>query len=88
MNEAETRADSIDPALAAADWGVVDGSRIRHEYPITLGRLEGFGRRARPLTADYVLIYRNTTTGVVEARAWDEPLTAGVAQAKNGRSST
>jgi len=27
MNEAETRADYIDPALAAAGWGVVDGSR-------------------------------------------------------------
>ena len=37
MNEAETRAEHIDPALAAAGWGVVEGSRIRREYPITLG---------------------------------------------------
>jgi type I restriction enzyme R subunit len=44
MNEAETRAEHIDPALAAAGWGVVPGSRIRREYPITLGRLEGHGR--------------------------------------------
>ncbi len=29
MNEAETRAEHIDPALAAAGWGVVEGSRIR-----------------------------------------------------------
>jgi len=35
MNEAETRAEHIDPALAAAGWGVVEGSRIRREYPIT-----------------------------------------------------
>ena len=28
MNEAETRAELIDPALAAAGWGVVEGSRI------------------------------------------------------------
>ncbi len=28
MNEAETRADYIDPALRAAGWGVVEGSRI------------------------------------------------------------
>ena len=37
MNEAETRAEHIDPALAKAGWGVVEGSRIRREYPITLG---------------------------------------------------
>jgi type I restriction enzyme R subunit len=41
MNEAETRAEHIDPALKAAGWGVVEGSRISREYPITLGRLEG-----------------------------------------------
>ncbi len=83
MNEAETRAEQIDPALEAAGWGVVEGSRIRREYPITLGRLEGFGRRAKSLMADYVLIYRNTKLAVVEAKAWDEPLTEGVAQAKD-----
>ena len=83
MNEAETRAEHIDPALAAAGWGVVEGSRIRREYPITMGRLEGCGRRGKPLTADYVLEYRNTKLAVVEAKAWDEQLTEGVAQAKN-----
>src|SRR5690242_13542926 len=83
MNEAETRAEYIDPALAAAGWGVVDGSRIRREYPITPGRIEGNGRRGKPLTADYVLEYRNTKLAVVEAKAWDEAVTEGVAQAKN-----
>jgi type I restriction enzyme R subunit len=83
MNEAETRAEYIDPALAAAGWGVVEGSRIRREYAITPGRLEGLGRRGKGLTADYVLIYRNTKLAAVEAKAWDEPLTAGVGQAKN-----
>lgn len=83
MNEAETRADHIDPALKAAGWGVVEGSRIRREYPITLGRLEGQGRRAKPLTADYLLVYRNTNLAVVEAKAWNESLTSGVQQAKN-----
>src|SRR5438552_6403765 len=83
MNEAETRAEFIDPALAAAGWGVVEGSRIRREYPITLGRLEGQGRRCKPLTADYVLVYRNTKLAVIEAKAWDEELTEGLAQAKN-----
>ncbi len=83
MNEAETRAEHIDPALAAAGWGVVEGSRIRREYPIAPGRLEGYGRRGKSLTADYVLEYRNTKLAVVEAKAWDEALTEGVAQAKN-----
>src|SRR5712672_3094967 len=83
MNEAETRAEYIDPALKAAGWGVVEGSRIRREYPIAPGRLEGYGRRGKSLTADYVLEYRNTKLAVVEAKAWDEALTEGVAQAKN-----
>jgi type I restriction enzyme R subunit len=83
MNEAETRAEHIDPALKAAGWGVVDGSRILREYPITLGRIEGQGRRGKPLTADYVLVYRNHKLAVIEAKAWDESLTEGVAQAKN-----
>jgi hypothetical protein len=37
----------------------------------------------KPLTADYVLEYRNTKLAVVEAKAWGEALTEGVAQAKN-----
>ena len=83
MNEAETRAEHIDPALAAAGWGVVDGSRVRREYPITIGRLEGAGRRGKALTADYVLEYRNTKLAVIEAKAWGKPLGEGVAQAKD-----
>ena len=55
MNEAETRAELIDPALRAAGWGVVEGSHIRREYLISPGRIEGRGRRAKPLKADYVL---------------------------------
>ena len=83
MNEAETRAEHIDPALKAAGWGVVDGSRIKREYPITQGRIESHGKQGKALTADYVLIYRNTKLAVIEAKAWNEALTEGVAQAKN-----
>ena len=83
MNEAETRAEHVDPALAAAGWGVVAGSRVRREYQITLGRLEGHGRRAKPEIADYLLEYRNTKLAVIEAKAWDKPLTEGVGQAKS-----
>lgn len=83
MNEAETRAEHVDPALKAAGWGVVEGSRVLREYPITLGRIEGLGRRAKPLIADYVLVYRNTKLAVIEAKAWGDALTEGVAQAKD-----
>jgi type I restriction enzyme R subunit len=83
MNEAETRAEYIDPALKAAGWGVIEGSRIHREYPITPGRIEGHGRRGRALTADYVLVYRNHKLAVVEAKAWNEEMTEGLAQAKN-----
>ena len=83
MNEAETRAEHIDPALKAAGWGVVEGSKILREHPITPGRIEGHGKRGKALTADYVLVYRNRKLAVDEAKAWDKPLTEGVAQAKD-----
>ena len=83
MNEAETRADHIDPALKAAGWGVGEGSKILREYPITPGRIEGHGKRGKALTADYVLVYRNRKLAVDEAKAWDKPLTEGVGQAKD-----
>lgn len=42
MNEAETRAEHIDPALKAAGRGVVDGSRVPAD-PLA-GQLGGFAR--------------------------------------------
>jgi len=83
MNEAETRAEHIDPGLKAAGWGVVEGSRVLREYHITQGRLEGNGRRGKAQIADYVLVYRNTKLAVVEAKAWAQELTEGVGQAKS-----
>src|SRR5258708_14710482 len=82
MNEAETRAEHIDPALKAVGWGVVEGRRITREYPMAPGRLEGLGRRSKHLFADYILVYRNTKLAVLEAKAWDESLTEGLGQAK------
>jgi type I restriction enzyme, R subunit len=83
MNAADTRAGHIDPALAAAGWGVVPGSRILREYQIALGRLEGHGRRSTPLKADDVLVHKSHKLAVVEAKAWDKPLAEGVQQAKD-----
>lgn len=83
MNEAETRAEHVDPALKAAGWGVVEGSRVLREHGITQGRLQGGGKRAKAEIADYVLVYRNTKLAVIEAKAWSKPYTEGVGQAKS-----
>jgi type I restriction enzyme, R subunit len=82
LNEAETRAEHIDPALKSAGWGVIEDTRIMREYHITQGRLQGNGQRAKPDIADYVLVYRNHMLAVLEAKRWDSPYTQGLAQAK------
>src|SRR3954462_14425474 len=81
MNEAETRAELIDPALKAAGWGVVEGSRVRREV-ICPGRFLGAGQRGEPTTADYVLTYRGRKLAAVEAKAKGKGITAGLGQAK------
>jgi type I restriction enzyme R subunit len=81
VNEAETRAELIDPALRAAGWGVVIDSRVRRET-ICPGRIEGAGRRGKPEIADYVLTFRNHKLAVIEAKARDKGDTEGVGQAK------
>ena len=83
MNEADTRATYIDPALKKAGWGEVEGSRIRREFPITKGRLIGGGKRSNPDYADYVLQYRNRNLAVVEAKREDAYYTEGIGQAKD-----
>jgi type I restriction enzyme R subunit len=83
MNEAQTEFEYIDPALKEAGWGVVEGSRVRKQFPISQGRLIGQGRRAKPLKADYVLQYKNRNLAVVEAKARDIYYTDGVGQAKD-----
>lgn len=82
MNEAETRAELIDPALLAAGWGVMAESRTRREV-IAPGRIMGKGKRAKPLSCDYVLVYRNTRLATIEAKAATKSYTEGVAQAKD-----
>jgi len=81
MNEAETRAELIDPALKEAGWGVMAGSRVRREV-ITLGRLQGAGKRGKQDIADYVLFYKGQKLGVIEAKKKSLSDTEGVAQAK------
>jgi type I restriction enzyme R subunit len=81
VNEAETRAELIDPALREAGWGVVADSRTRREE-ICPGRIEGAGRRGKNEIADYVLTFRNHKLAVIEAKARDKGDTEGVGQAK------
>ncbi len=82
MNEAETRAELIDPKLKACGWGVVDGSKILREYNITAGKIQTGGLRAKKLTADYVLVYKGIKLAVVEAKSNELEVGEGVAQAK------
>lgn len=82
MNEAETRAELIDPKLKASGWGVVEGSKLLREFHITNGKIQTGGARAKPMIADYILVYRNRKIGVVEAKSNELEVGEGVAQAK------
>ncbi len=85
MNEAETRAELIDPKLVACGWGVVEGSKILRERDvckITDGRIQVGGGRSKPLIADYILTYKGIKLAVVEAKSSDLAVGEGVAQAK------
>ncbi len=82
MNEAETRAEHIDPALKASGWGVVEGSKVLREYHITAGKIQVVGGRAKPMIADYILVYKNIKVAVIEAKSDQEQVGEGVAQAK------
>lgn len=82
MNEAETRAELIDPQLKACGWGVVEGSKILREYNITVGKIQTGGGRAKKITADYVLVYKGIKLAVIEAKSDELGVGEGVAQAK------
>ena len=83
MNEAETRAEYIDPKLKASGWGEVEESKVLREFRITDGRIQAGGTRAKPEIADYILVYKNRKVGVIEAKAENLEVTEGVAQAKS-----
>lgn len=80
--EADTRADRIDPALAAAGWTTVPGAKIQREK-ICPGRIMAGGKRGERLTADYVLMYRDQKLAVIEAKRAGLSHTTGLAQAKS-----
>ena len=82
MNEDETRAELIDPKLKACGWGVVEGSKVFRNHPITAGKIQNGGVRSKILRADYVLSYKGIKLAVIEAKSNDLNVGEGVAQAK------
>ena len=82
-NEADTRADLIDPKLVATGWSMVEGSYIRREVNITQGRIITGGKRSKPVISDYVLEYRGRKLAAVEAKKESLSYTEGVRQAKD-----
>src|SRR3989338_1234236 len=82
MNEAETRAEYIDPKLKESGWGESEGSKIHREFHITDGKIQTGGTRAKPEIADYILVYKNRKIAVIEAKAENLEATEGAAQAK------
>jgi len=82
MNEADTRAELIDPQLKLAGWGDVAESRIQREYNINAGEIRAGGIRAGMMKADYILIYKNRKLAVIEAKSDEQVVGEGVAQAK------
>ncbi|MGH4138404.1 EcoAI/FtnUII family type I restriction enzme subunit R [Clostridium sp.] len=83
MNEADTRAEIIDPKLRERGWGVTPGSKILREYHITLGKIQTGGTRAKAVVADYVLVYNGCKLAVIEAKSDELEVGEGVAQAKD-----
>jgi type I restriction enzyme R subunit len=82
MNEAETRAEYIDPKLKESGWGVVEGSKVLREFRISPGKIQIGGTISKPEIADYVLVYKNRKLAVIEAKKESLEPTEGVAQAK------
>jgi type I restriction enzyme, R subunit len=83
MNEAETRAELIDPKIKAAGWGDIEGSIVRREFNITKGEIKPGGMRAGTIRADYLLIYKNRKLAIIEAKSDELSVRDGVGQAKD-----
>src|SRR5438445_11437469 len=83
MNEADTRAELIEPQLKQSGWGIINGSKILREYHITAGKIQTDGGRNKPLIADYILVYQGRKLAIIEAKSNELDVGEGVAQAKN-----
>ncbi len=84
MNEAETRAELIDPKLKENGWDAKLNAEVKvhREFPIAPGKIQTGGKRKNPLWADYVLAYKGRKLAVVEAKSDECVVGEGVQQAK------
>ena len=78
QSEADTRANYIDPALAAADWKPLN---VIREHYFTDGRKLAGGVRGRRCFVDYLLHKDNRYLAIVEAKKESEHPTKGLQQA-------
>ena len=82
--EADTRADRIDPALAAQGWSGpnrIEGARVSREEMLWPGRIMSGGGLNAPKPADYVLRMNGHVLAVMEAKKAALPYTEGRGQA-------
>ena len=77
MNEAETRAELIDPKLKASGWGAVEGSKVLREFHITDDAALYHPKRARGLVP---LVegkqFHQFIFPIAELRYWIDPVQA------------
>ena len=81
-NEADTRADLIDPKLKQDGWGEVEGSYIRREV-ICPGRIMTGGKRGTQVSSDYVLVYQGRKLSCSRSQERRFVLYRGRSQAKD-----
>ena len=77
--EADTRANRIDPVLAAAGW---KGNLVRREV-ICPGRIQSGGKRGKGLSCDYVLYFKGQKLATLEAKRAGISYREGIGQTKD-----
>ena len=81
MNEADTRANLIDPALHAAGWKGV--TFVHREYIFTDGKKLIGNKRGEQLKADDLLKMNNVRLAFIESKAKNLSPTEWLEQVKN-----
>ena len=71
MNEAETRAEYIDPKLKESGWGVAEGSKILREYPITAGKIQTGGTFGTGILFTFLFVHSYYFVCAVGLRHFD-----------------
>ncbi len=85
MNEAETRAELIDPKPKEDGWDGRANSelKVHREYHITAGKIKATGGWNKPVIADYLLTFKGRKMAVVEAKSDECEVGECIGQAKD-----